>query len=100
MSADNWAVCPKCKQERIERDKKLRKQLASAYGKVSASEYLELEKEFRERVVEDNERDLREDYDIGIFSVDNKDYFEVGYSASCEICGFYFEYGHKEEIKL
>lgn len=55
MSADNWAVCPKCKELN-------KKKLVESYGKISASEYRVL--------IETGNKDehtLRKDYEIGIY---------------------------------
>lgn len=86
MSADNWATCPKCKQEVEDKAK-------NAYGKVSESEYLAILKAHND-TQSGLRQDLREDWEIGIYD----GVFEVSYFASCEKCGFEFSYSHKEKV--
>ena len=86
MSASNWAVCPKCKQQAEDKIK-------DAYGRVSASEYQELLKA-RDAQLSGNSATLREDWEIGIYN----GVFEVSYSASCTECGFEFSYSHNENV--
>lgn len=39
MSADNWALCPKCRQKAIAETEQLRATAAEAYGKVPVEEF-------------------------------------------------------------
>ena len=94
MSADNWAVCPKCKQERMLKIEKLHKKIKDSYGEISEIDYLDLLKEVKEVVKESDDHTLREDYDIGTF---DGDHFEVNYGALCEVCNFKFSYQYSME---
>lgn len=83
MGADNWGVCPKCKEI-------AEKNIASAYGKVSEDEYL--------AILDKNkkvETSLREDYEIG---VDSDGEFSISYSCHCSKCGFKFEYKYSQDV--
>lgn len=82
MSADNWAICPKCQQIKIN--------LSEAYGQVPAEEYLALVEKAKSSK---SNYTLRENYEIGI----HKGNFFVDYLASCEVCEFSFTYRY--EIK-
>jgi len=95
MSADNWAICPKCKKSEDAKQEKLRKKATAAYGKVPPDEYLKLleaannPQEMRET--------LREDYQIGV--MDDGE-FDIEYSAYCDKCGFKFSYKHAEDVPI
>ena len=65
MSADNWAKCPRCEEDRLNARAKFEKKIQQSYGKVSAEEYLRMTKEFKEP--KPVEQTLREDYEIGIY---------------------------------
>ena len=90
MSADNWAICPRC----LGVDPKKRKVLKDSYGKIPMEQYLELLEDNKE---DDREKStLREDYEIGIW--DNN--FMVEYRATCIVCGFTYKYNYKEVINV
>lgn len=84
MSADNWAICPKCK-------KALKKEPKTAYGEATEAEYLESIKERDDQLF----YSLREDYTLGI---NEEGEFSVYYGAHCEVCGFKYEFSHKENL--
>ena len=77
MSADNWGICPKCKQKQ-----------ESLYGKVSEEEYLKT-------LNKKNEYTLREDYEI---YTDENGKFHIDYACSCSKCKFTFEYAFSKNI--
>lgn len=85
MSADNWAVCPKCLKD-------VDNKVKSLYGKVSEEEYGKLIEEKQET---EREQTLREDYEIWT-NVDGR--FMVKYSCSCSACGLKFEYNYSKLI--
>lgn len=93
MSADNWAICPRCKAKAEEASRKLKLKAGASYGKESPERYLELLEEAGKPV--DLDTTLREDYNLGINSNGE---FEIDYSASCQ-CGFKHRFNHKEKIK-
>ena len=79
MSADNWAVCPKCKI-RIDKERdELIQKVSSAYVEYP--------------------RELREDYEQGI---DEDGEYGVNYRGRCkhEGCGFVFKYDFSVEVEL
>lgn len=85
MSADNWGVCPKCKET-------AEKNITSAYGKVSEEEYLAT---LNKRKQIENDLTLREDYEVGV-DIDGE--FSVSYSCHCLKCGFKFDYKYSQEL--
>lgn len=94
MSADNWAVCPKCKQDADKEQKEREQKARKAYGKVTAEEYIELRQAAMN--VTELEKTLREDYEMGM---DDDGEFWVSYSCDCQTCGFQWSYKHKEKVK-
>lgn len=89
MSADNWAICPKCKRDAKERTAQIKQAVKDAYGKLPADEYLKLVKQLEvEPKLDDN---FREDYEIGM--QDNGEFY-IRYSGECGDCGFSFSYRH------
>lgn len=93
MSADNWAICPKCTEKALKNKVVASAKAKQAYGKVSADEYLELIK--TANIEYEPEYTLREDYELGIFDGE----FYVNYHGNCQICGFNFKHSYKEVIK-
>ena len=96
MSADNWAVCPKCGGGSNEAAKNARRVANESYGKVPSERWLELEGEAKilEESNEEPSCKLREDYEIGIF----QGQFEVSYKGQCENCGFEFRHSFKKKV--
>ncbi len=92
MSADNWAICPKCEKLEEEKVETLKSDVKSKYGKVSEKKYLDLIMRV-ERTVE-LEDTLREDYAIGL--VEGK--LKIQYYGSCERCGFKKEFKTSEAL--
>lgn len=100
MSADNWSQCPRCYIANRAKAEELDKIAAESYGKVPAQRFDQLRNEafsFRKSITSDSNftSSLREDYELGIL----KGKFEIDYYASCAVCGFEFQYKHKEEVK-
>ncbi len=88
MSADNWAICPKCNARKLAVRNASKQAAEDAYGKAPPSEYLELLRIASLPVT--REQTLREDYGIGI---DDEGNFSVDYQAGCA-CGFTFRFTH------
>lgn len=93
MSANNWAICPKCNRQRVETIKRLDCSIVEAYGKLPQDKYLELV------AARDNpprlQNTLREDYEIGMYDAER---FVVSYRAHCGACGFAFSFKHEELV--
>lgn len=95
MSADNWAICPRCKKK-IEADKaQLVSKMEKSYGKIPVADFLYL-KANADKPIE-WEATMREDYEIG---VDDDGEFSMNYSCSCSMCGFEFNYEYKQVVPL
>lgn len=69
MSADNWAVCPRC----IQKQDNWRLVLGES--------------------LRDDDYTLREDYEVGM---EANGLFSVVYTANCNKCGFSFMFKHSQ----
>jgi hypothetical protein len=96
MSADNWAVCPKCKDAEDKKRDELFTQAENAYGKVVSEKYIEMV-ENANKYENDAESSptLREDYEIRIT---DDGQFCVSYRSICHKCGFKFSFNHKDKV--
>ncbi len=95
MSADNWAICPKCKRNDEAEMVKRWEKAKSAYGKIPPDEYLVLLQKANQPIKE--VETLREDYELGI---DSNGLFNISYSAHCDKCGLKFTHNYKENISI
>ena len=96
MSADNWAICPKClatakllKQKEIEKVK-------DSYGKISAVKYSAMLKQSETPLLESGET-LREDY---AFIMSAGGIFTATYYCSCDKCSFEHSFEHENILNL
>lgn len=92
MSANNYTKCPQCARQSTEKAEEVKAILTAAYGKVPPDEYLALVKENSKPAP--LKESLREDWEIGIY----KGEFFVSYRASCDVCGFTYEYEVKQDV--
>ena len=93
MSADAWRFCPKCTKDDVDKRKARKQELVDSYGKVSMKEYEKLKKKYNDKI--EASETLREDY----WLYTNEDgVFEVSYGCSCDVCGFSFQFNHKEKV--
>ncbi len=79
MSADRWTECPACKKEQAEK-----------LEKMTAAEYIALERKGRTPERET----FREDYEIGL----HKGKFQINYHGECQRCGFKHTFKHEETV--
>lgn len=91
MSANNWAVCPKCQADLEARRRQRWERADAAYGQVSRDEHARLVK--LAQAADDIEETLREDYSLGV----RGGVFEVSYHCQCQ-CGFTYRFRHKESV--
>jgi len=92
MSADNWAICPKCKKKVEQARADLLSRVETDYGKIAADEYLALVERSKQPL--EIEHTLREDWETGI----RQGEFRVFYGAHCETCGFSHEFEHRQPL--
>lgn len=83
MSADNWAICPRCLAV-AEKEHAERFQAAvDAYGKVPAEEYEQLRAEAQTAIDKEVFQTFREDYEI--YGAEDGT-IKVSYSGYCQTC--------------
>lgn len=89
MSADNWAVCPRClDRAKAEREAKF-EAARVAYGNVAPEEYERLRAEAQVPVDEDSFRTFREDYE---FYGAEKGTITASYSGHCQTCNLNIDF--------
>ena len=94
MSADNWAICPRCLAKAKATRAALNTESRAAYGVLPAEEYEALRGRAAEPINEEDFRTLREDYEVGIYAGT----FSVNYGGGCKACGLSHEFKHEEQI--
>lgn len=96
MSADNWAVCPRCVEQAREARRNALSALEAAYGTVPVKEYQAMQAAVpaEPKVLEDYSN-FREDY---WFANDDHGTVEVSYSGSCHICGLTVSFRHTIDL--
>lgn len=103
MSADNWAVCPKCLGVAMEAWAKKLMAVQNSYGVAPPEEYMANLKEASNQPDPETFRTFREDYEVGLIDGLNLNraagpMFFVSYSGGCRECGFGHTYNHEEPI--
>ena len=98
MSADNWAMCPRCKANREDAAGLAHETAIKSYGKVSVTEFDELRDE-ADRLSElinnppgaGQGRTFREDWEI--CGAEDGEVF-VSYRGACQTCGLSLKFEH------
>lgn len=124
MNADNWAVCPRCllnTKKRLERTQRKEQQfIVDNYGNLEYHVFFDKLEKIQEEIstlellckniiltsteltfdkdirVNNAFHTLREGYTLGIMSKEEE--FHIKYSASCDKCGFKFNYEYQMYI--
>lgn len=96
MSADNWAICPRCVKVVTDKKAEIEQKLRESYGKVSRDEYLDLLQATNAEIEVEDYRTFREDYEIGVYYKDNQ--FFISYRGRCTKCGLEKSFKHTEVI--
>ena len=86
MSADNWAVCPRCKKREMNAIAELDRKVEAMYGQLSIDDFLVMRQEAQTRreALPMRIATFREDYEI--YGAEDGA-VEVHYSGSCKDCG-------------
>jgi len=95
MSADNWAICPRCKIQSDAEFATKRMAVESSYGKIPADEYIASLESVREQ--SELETSFREDYELGVSEIGE---FYVIYSGSCTDCGLEHKFRHEQKLDI
>lgn len=83
MSADNWAVCPRCLSREEKRKAELKVRARAAYGVMPIEEFDVLRAEADEPIDIQKLHSFREDYEI--YGADEGT-VTVVYAGSCKVC--------------
>ena len=113
MSANNWAICPRCAKRDMEiADQEVRlteEARDEAYGKVSRERFIELDQlvrkaqSFRQEKINNPHRTglqtLREDWLIGIFpEAPSAASLYIKYHGRCDQCYLDIKFQHMETV--
>lgn len=93
MSADNWAVCPRCRKRHEAAHIVLCQQVADGYGVLTVDEFDALREKAAEGV--NFQQEFREDYE---FWLDMDGIVHVSYSGHCQACGFGIDFTDEHQI--
>jgi len=94
MSANNWGICPKCKQARREALADLEKRASETYGEIPEDEYLALLAQVKAGLPELTHT-LPEYYEI--FMGEDGEFY-IRYSAHCTVCNFSHEFKKSDQV--
>ena len=94
MSADNWAICPRCNVDLQIKTIAFEQLVKEQYGKIPIEEWEKMKKGSKK---EELQTTLREDYEMWM-----SDYgiFHVRYNASCEKCNYEFAFNHEQQTEV
>jgi hypothetical protein len=95
MSADNWAVCPRCEAARQAMLAARRVTVDAMYGKASVAEFDAAREELAAMEAKPPGHTFREDYEF--YGVEEGTLY-ISYSGGCKTCGLTFT--HKSEHPL
>lgn len=98
MSADNWAICPRCVYRKDRKDREARRlhdEATAAYGTVPIAEWKRLEALAVEACAPITERTFREDYEIG-GAEDGE--VTVSYQGGCSVCKLSLSFQHDAPV--
>lgn len=99
MSADNWAKCPKCKENQDAAVDKAVEELKDSYGKISLEEYRALSDQVD--ALRDQRDDDRLSWKVDTFREDweicgaEDGIVTIGYGGHCTVCGLSVEFNRK-----
>ncbi len=94
MSADNWAVCPRCDSARDRELARRGAEVDAAYGKVTPEDFDVMRRDLRAFAGQRVDNTFREDYEIGV----HDGVFSVDYRGHCETCDL--QHSFKTEAPL
>jgi len=97
VSADNWAVCPRCTARRLTEVARLQGKADAAYGVVSVAEFDALRSAAEEMRNQRPEPTFREDYEF--YGVEDG-ILHISYSGGCKVCGLTHKVVRAEPLTL
>src|SRR4051812_14137464 len=95
MSASNWAICPRCRDNAKAEVAAAIQAAVDAYGKVPADEYEELQRHIGVLSARSVQATFREDYEF--YGAEDGEVV-ADYSGHCQTCGLGVDFTHKREF--
>lgn len=95
MSADNWAVCPRCRRAKQADIDKRQAAIHAMYGEVPVEDFDEARRQFEAEDWSVPET-FREDWEIGL----TDGVFFVSYRGRCSDCNLRYEFKTDHTIDL
>jgi hypothetical protein len=99
MSADSWAMCPRCTNNDEQEIPAMERKLHESYGKVSFEEYEQMQTTIDEcRYERDNNprrATFREDYE---FYGAETGTLQISYSGQCTVCGLKLKFQEERDF--
>lgn len=92
MSADNWAICPRCEDRRQTRLRERAVEVQAAYGSVSVEEFDRLRNSLATDQAVEPANTFREDYE---FYGAEDGTVHAAYSGGCSECGLGVTFAHE-----
>lgn len=93
MSADNWAICPRCSARQLREIRDREAAANAAYGVLPIAEWKVLDE--AARLIPAPKQTLREDYEIGVV----EDRLCIDYSGSCYECRLTVRFTHESIVE-
>lgn len=97
MSADNWAVCPRCDQRRQDEIRAMDIDIAESYGSLTIEEFDRKRLERDEFAANKTPETFREDYEI--YGAEDGE-VRVSYSGGCKNCGLGIKFEHAHPLDV
>ena len=101
MSADRWAICPKCYVKARVAQTEAAEAARAAYGVKPIEEFDRLRAEAARPLDSETLESLREDWDIGVYADDEDDgrfSLVIAYAGKCQTCGFEVVYRYERRV--
>lgn len=97
MSADNWAICPRCEANRQASIRVVEEGVAAAYGVVSVEEFDRMRADLEARRAAEPEHTFREDYEFwGV----EEGVIKASYRGGCSACGLAHAFAIEQPLDL
>ena len=97
MSADNWAVCPRCEKKRQAKIRETEAEVTAAYGKVSVDKFDAMRESLAELRTAEPVQTFREDYEV---TGAEDGVVVVSYSGHCRVCRLACTFRHEEPLDV
>jgi hypothetical protein len=97
MSADNWAICPRCERQRMRSLEVEKAELHAAYGTVPVEEFDKRRAAYNQRLTARPTPTFHEDYEI--YGAESG-VLHIRYGGGCETCGLRHKFSDDQPIDV